>query len=352
MTGDIGMTRQMIRCVLAFLCVMSLSGLVGAAGVAKNTPFGVTFTTANFQHGVTLSDQIDTFKNASQVGSTIMFVYLWGTSNATELNDLGTRVAIARQFGLKVFIQFSSVARGKPTPPDGLPETWTRAETRDRYVKDVMQVARLKPDYLNVSPEVNIMAYFQPDEFNAYKGIYPNLYTKVKLITPSTRVGVSYLDLLWVGRNQAGLPDELGTRDFIGITTYPDNVFGSVAEIPTAWYGLIRSAYPNEPIIFNEVGWGSVDPSSNAKQAEFVAALPGLFRNVKPELVIWALLHESGYFQVRYLSQDALDFLNSVGADPDVLFAKFNSVGLMTANGTKKPAWYEAMLLNFSTAGL
>ena len=312
----------------------------------------MTFTTANFQNGVTFEDQLEAFSRIVQVGSTVMLVYLWGNSSQEEMDNLRIQVSLARQHGLKVFIQLSSVGLGLPTPPDGLPRTWASAETRARYIDDVILLTQLQPDYFNLSPEVNIMAYFEPEEFNMYKNIYPGVYDLVKSVAPTTQVGLSYLDILWIGRNQAALPDELGPRDYIGVTTYPDGRFGAIADIPAGWYEQFRIAYPAEPIIFTEVGWGSADPSSLQEQADFVAALPNLFRNVKPSLMIWALLHNSSYFQVNFLSQEAIDFLASVDVDADVLFAKFNSLGLLAADGSPKLAWYEAMQLDFTSWNL
>lgn len=341
--------KQISVLVLSIMLVMAPAGQAGAAPTPKDTPLGITFTTANFQNGATFQDQLDAFARIVEVASTVMLVYLWGNSNQQELDNLRTQVAMARMHGLKVMIQLSSVARGLPTPPDDLPSTWSSAETRTRYFDDVILLTQMEPDYFNVSPEVNIMAYFEPGEFDMFKSIYPEIYNTVKSQSPATQVGVSYLDMLWIGRDGQGLPDELGPRDYIGFTTYPDGRFASLEEIPSAWFGLMRQAYPTEPIIFTEVGWGSAEPSNLAEQTEFVAAMPDLFADVKPVLVIWALLHESGYFQVAGLDQEALDFLAEAGVDPEVLFRKFNSIGLLTREGDEKPAWFAAKQLDFSS---
>lgn len=334
----------------ATLLLATLTGPVAAE--PKDTPFGITFTTASVENGVTAQDIFDTFDNAALVGSTVMIVYLWLDGDEAELQDIIFKVSLARQYGLKVIIQFAATGVGLPTPPDGLPKTWASAETRNRYFADLTQLARMQPDYLILLPEVNIMWHYEPAEYDIYKNLYPEIYGLAKTLAPNSKIGVSYLDSIWGRRNMAGLENEtLSPRDFIGFTTYPDGINDSVAEIPMHWYSQIRVAYPNEPIIFSEVGWGSSTPSSEAEQAEFVAALPGLMEFTNPELVIWALTHEADFFTVGMdrFDEDSLAFLESLGIDPQDLFDQFNSLGLLRSDGSPKPAWGEALLLDFGS---
>jgi hypothetical protein len=186
--------------------------------------------------------------------------------------------------------------------------------------------------------------------------LYTEAYHAVKAVSPNTKVGVSFLYSLWFVNyviNNVDVPSMLAPSDFFAFTTYPnwlvqEGHYASIADIPPEFHGYARVAYPNASIVFSEVGWASKGRGTPELQLEFVKNLPRLMSKVKPELVTWALLHDVEFFQRSLLSPEATQFLTDLGVDIDALFEHFNGMGLMKGDGTPKPAFSEAMQLDFS----
>ena len=197
------------------------------------------------------------------------------------------------------------------------------------------------------------MYRFNREEFDNYTSLYKEAYALVKSISPQTKIGASFLYTLFYAFEQVHLPDALGDHDFIAFTSYlswivRDGHFASIEDIPAEWYGWARSQFPDTPLIFSEVGWASSGTGTPEAQAEYVRSLPRLMSIAQPELITWALLHDVEFFTFDLLNQEQLDFLLDLGVDVSALFERFNAMGLREGNGMPKPAWSEAVNLDFS----
>ena len=189
-------------------------------------------------------------------------------------------------------------------------------------------------------------------EFENYKTLYRDAYYLVKAISPETQVGLSYLYKLFLWDQELALPSELGPHDFIAFATYPGwmvrrGIVDSPFDIDSNWYGQIRQVFPNIPIIISEIGWASEGSGSRAQQADFIGELPRLMRDLRPHLVTWTLLHDVTFFHPNLLSLEAVEFLDSLGVDYELLFQDFNSMGIHERDGTPKPSWLQAYQLDF-----
>jgi hypothetical protein len=340
--------RLCSRAALAALAGLATWGAVPAP--AKDTPFGVTLTPAHHPFS-TQADTVAALFEAAQVGGHVSLSWEWRRTQA-ELFNLAVVLPAARAAGLKTFLQFSSVFLGEPAPPPGLPPTFSNPTVQALYLDAVTQVARLKPDYLNLNPEINLTYRFFHNEFIYYSYIYKISYNIVKQISPATQVGVSYqLDLFYSDR-EAPLINALGPQDFVGFTTYPSGlvysgVYPSLDAIPGDYYTRLRTIVPDKPIVFSEVGWTSGGRGNLVDQASFVKRLPGLMAGVSPALVCWAALHDTAYFQLGDLTPAQLAVLRTLGVDPNVLLAELNATGLYFWDGSPKPSLLGALLLDF-----
>jgi hypothetical protein len=303
----------------------------GVADAATTAPFCLTFTTRTTAPNGQIKLQ-EAFANAAQFGDTISFFWDWGDEGG--LVELTTGVMLAQSAGFKVVINLTNLP-GKSIPSDYQPTDYQPAfadpGVAAAYIRDVAYLASLQPTYLNIYSEVNILAAYDPPEYANYQKIYANAYQAAKAASPTTLVGTSYVDVLWVGDHQEGLPHQLAPHDFIGITSYPFNQFPQVADIPNYWYSQWRAAYPDERLLFTEIAWGSAPPLSPIDQALFIAALPRLMQAVSPEVIAYAMQYDGSF-----------------GADPTPPYNQFNYLGLLTVYGQPKPAWYAAKILNFA----
>jgi hypothetical protein len=343
-----------------FLCALGACALLGAgsppataATTAKVTPLGFELIPPHFPNSQ-YEDILQSLRITSAYGSHSSFIWHWGDAGALPL--ILPTLPVMKEFGLKSFVQMGAVFIKDPAPPPGYVPSFANLATRQKYLSDIELVARSKPDYLVLVTEANLLARFNPAEFEYYRTLYAAAYQAVKRISPQTSVGASYLYSVWFpeyfldGKN---VPDMLKPYDFIAFTAYPidmitDGFFPDVASIPAEWYGSLRVAYPGTPVIFSELGWPSKHLGTPESQADFVAALPRLLSTVKPELATWAVLHDMEFFTRDILDAATVEFLISLGVDIDALFIHFNGMGLLTGYGVPKPAMIEATELVFT----
>ncbi len=339
--------------IIFSLIFFNLGFVSNALAGPLQTPFGITVNAANHPDN-TAEDAWRALLKTGAVGGYGSFIWNWSFQAGFDYYE--RVVPLMHMIGLKSFAQFSPNFLGAPSPPNGIGQEKSYADeaVRAKFLEDVARLAELHPHYLALGTEINLMFYFHPDEFDNFIPLYREAYDLVKAISPETQVGPTYLYRLFVFKGQFHLPDVLGPHDFLAFSTYPDwwvknGYFNSSQEFPPDYYGQIREVFPDTPIVFSEVGWPSVgDHSSEEEQAIFVSRLPELFAQVQPDVVLWTLLHDTSFFQKWILDQDSIDFLESLGVNIDQLFNGFNGMGLCNRDGTFKPSWDEAILLDFS----
>jgi hypothetical protein len=321
---------------------------------AKDTPFGIELVPQNFPNS-TIEDTLAALAATASIGSHSSFIWHWGDRPALPaILDL---VPLMKQHGLKSLVQMGTVFLGQPAPPQGFPLSFGDPHVRALFLSDVATVASTRPDYFVLTTEVNLLHRFNPAEFENFRTLYQEAYALVKSISPGTSVGVSYLESLWFANyfiDGVDVPALLAPSDFIAFTAYPEWLvseghYASIADIPAEWHGSTRYAYPDARILYTEVGWSSKGRGTPELQAEFVRHLPRLLSKVNAEIITWSLLADVEFFTRDLLTQEATEFLESIGVDIDTLFEHFNGMGLMRGDGQLKPAYADAAALNFKT---
>ncbi|MBK6982479.1 MAG: hypothetical protein IPH30_13905 [Betaproteobacteria bacterium] len=340
--------RALAQCALA----MALSLLAGAAVGAKNTPFGMELIPAHFPDS-TNQDAIDALELSAQVGGHSSFVWHW--SDRFAFDAIPSLVSGMRHAGLKSFIQIGAIFLNAPGPPDGYVKSFGDTQTRILYLNDVAAIARTKPDYMVFATEINLLHRFNPAEFQKFRALYSLAAMTVRSISPETKVGLSFLYSLWYFNyeiEKVDVPSMFWPLDFIAFTTYPEWLvreghYASIADIPPEFHGAARAAYPNARIVFSEVGWASKVQGTPEEQAEFVRNIPRMFSTARPELVTWAVMHDMEFYNRSLLNEESTRFLESLGVDIDALFGHFNAMGLRDGYGNPKPAWFDALGMEF-----
>ena len=335
----------LILMVAAFLAVPS-----ACIGQVKGGPFGSMFTPAHWPNP-TDQDILQAILEIGAIGGHASYMWQWsdGDPSYVQMQQL---TPLFRQYGLSVFLQLSPTALGTPSPPDNLPPTFTDPLTQARYLSDVQNLASLRPDYLNLGAEINLMYYLQPTEFKAFEPLYRQAYALVKQISPGTQVGVSYHLDLYFGDNEFNIVDELGTQDYIGFTTYPawsvyKRFYPSPDQMQSVYYDRIRLAIPTAPIVFSEVGWPTGGLGSLADQAAYVSALPKYMTIVNPVLITWTMEHDADNFNLGNLSQEQIQILLGFQVNPRELFDELDTMGLLSTDGPPKPSYITAESLVF-----
>lgn len=254
--------------------------------------------------------------------------------------------------GLKSLVQMQVQFLGEPNPPVGMQRSFGDEDVRALFLDNVRQFAELKPDFMNLSPEVNFLYYFNMPEFALYASLYQEAYQLIKQISPETRVGVSYHYLIFRGFEQVEAVTMLSPHDFLAFTTYPiwmldKGYIDSPADIQPEYYTWIRNKYPDENIMFSEIGWPSSGKSTPEMQAEFVRRIPALMADTHPMSVNWTLLNDVQFFHTGLLSDGIRIFLEEHDVDPILLFDRLNHMGLHSLEGIPRNSWFEFLKLEF-----
>jgi Ca2+-binding RTX toxin-like protein len=296
-------------------------------------------------------DVAEALDKASSVADQVSL--FWSVSKQSDLPGRLQLVPVIHSLGKKSLVQIQTQFLGEPSPPPGMARSFGDPAVRALFLDDVRQFAELHPTIINLTPEVNFLYYFSPEEYDLFATLYREAYALIKGISPETKVGVSFQDLFFVGFQQLGALDILGPHDYVGFTTYPiwmldHGIIDSPADISPYFYAWFRSIYPNETIIFTEVGWPNDGQTSPEMQAEFVRRIPDLLAPIGPESINWTLLNNFNFFNAGLLTPKARAFLEEHNVDIDLLFTRLNHVGLHSHDGTPQPAWFDLLQLEIT----
>jgi Ca2+-binding RTX toxin-like protein len=316
-------------------------------GRVSTIDFGLVANPAN-DPNQTDEDVIVALDKATSAAEQISL--FWSFGKQSDLPGRLQLVSVISSLGKKSFVQIQTQFLGEPSPPVGMVRSYGDPDVRDLFLDNVRQFAELHPTIINLTPEVNFLYYFAPAEYQLFATLYREAYDLIKSISPETKVGVSMQDLFFLGFQQFEALEILGPRDYVGFTTYPiwmlDHGFiNSPADISPLFYSWARDRYPNDTIIYAEVGWPNDGRTTPEMQADFVRRIPELMAHVNPESINWTLLNNFNFFHAGLLTPKARAFLDERNVDVDLLFDRLNHVGLHSHDGTPQPAWFEILQL-------
>jgi len=269
------------------------------------------------------------------IGQYPVFIYPW---SQPDLLDAAQRALdLSRREGLTAIVSLSPTVLGGFRSSYDAPQSVTerlpygklsmaQSALNQAYIVTVLRLAALKPPYLCLATEINTMAIADPEEYVRLAYVYRFLYPIIKMISPETKVFVSFqwdlqriLDqAMLLGNQSSPLIDLFRPQlDVLAFTSYPSTHFSRPSDMPSSYYSdLNRHAKPGEEILFTELGWPSAN-GNEVTQLNFIDSLPYLFAQVRPKIVVWSLLH---------------DVQNILGGE-------LGSTGLITTDGLRKPSY-------------
>jgi hypothetical protein len=301
-----------------------------------DSEIGIALTPRHFPRH-TPEDIRQMFELGKDIGTVAVFIYPW--SQADFLDVASKVVALSRQQGLKAMVGLGVTTlgemRGKLDVPGevrreaGSSPSFRSAAVREAFARDAAALAKLKPDYLCLATEINMLALANLDEYRAFAEAYKKIYPDIKRVSPDTKVYVSFQwDFLWM--MDAKAPNDVAEHtklidvfrpdlDVIAFTSYPSGMFATPAAMPANYYARIADhTRRSDEILFMEIGWPTKGHGSEQEQVAFIKRLPALMQDVRPTVLAWPLLHD-----VK---------LPLIGDD---LF----TTGIVTADGTIKPGY-------------
>ena len=340
--------RPLYSVAVAALCGMcaivpaNCSGLGGKKHARTSAPSasqaiqatGVALTPAHFpKHND--ADIRKMFELGQQVGPYAIFIYQWSQPDFVDVAKKVTQVSRAMNLTPVVGLSPTKLSgmRGEYDLPRSIASirnpSFSQKPVHESFLRDAVELAKLKPPYLCLATEINLLAFKDIKEYLYFAHVYKVAYDMVKKESPNTKVFVSFQwdflsDMYKKEPNkledQKKLIDVFRPQlDVLAFTSYPGDRFSKPSDIPADYYENIEKfVKPSDPVMFMEIGWPSSGKGSAQEEADFIGRLPQLLGPVHPMLVAWSLLHD-------------------VGGGP--LGGDLSSTGLLKSDGTEKPAF-------------
>jgi hypothetical protein len=301
------------RVLFPSLVLLGATTLGASCAYAADKTFpgtGVALTPRNFpRHSP--EDVRAMFDEGKEFGEYAVFIYQW--SQPDFLNVAKIMIDESRKRGYTPIVGLS------PTVLSGVRDEWDVPESVRRKVKGklsmsnpdlhldfiekAIELAKLKPDYLCLAPEINFMAFKNIKEYVTFAGVYKKLYPVIKKESPDTKVFVSWQWDFYrimddknpkkVKENSKLIDIFRPELDLVAFTSYPADHFSSPDDIPSDYYARIYDHVERrDEVMFMEIGWPTTGKGSDREQVEFIERLPALMKNVRPRVLAWSLLHD------------------------------------------------------------
>ncbi len=289
---------------------------------AKDTNLGTSLSPAHVPKQ-SARDMDRFFDEAAQIGSNVTWIVEW-----VSMPPMPYFAAVqdrTHRGGMKFHLYLSPIVLGDGRKYPAIPPvvggtSFTDPKVRAAYIRQVLALAAVHPDYLGLATEVNFLAQ-NPPEFMAFLSLAHDTYRIVKAAYPSQAVTISFQwDLMRAHPDTCQILKLFADCiDVYSFTTYPDAFGDPVKKLPADYYREVRKLLPTERVGFSEIGWSSAPPGNEEQQAAFYARMPELFAGMKMEFVTLALLHDVAVFTG--------------------LLERLNHVGVLHIDDSPKPAW-------------
>lgn len=321
--------RRLVTALAALLCFALVVPVHGQA------PRGVALTPRHFPNH-TMADVDESFRLARELGRHAVFIYQWGELDRDMVKTMLAKAARSR---LVAIVGLSPTTLDQGRKELDLPASlraraasnlsFSNPLIRSAYVEAATELARLKPPYLCLATEINLLGLQKLSEYLHFVSLYKEAYQAVKRVSPATSVFVSF-QWEWVRILDAREPNRISDHsklinifrpelDLVGFTTYPSPFHESPARLPPDYYTwMFRHIPARHPVMIMEAGWPTSGTGSEAEQVAYLERLPGLLKGINLVGFEWAILHD-----VQIGSFDA----------------NLNTVGLRYRDGRPKPAY-------------
>lgn len=297
--------------ILKFATALAMSMLATTTLAADPAPgtlsarTGTVVTPRNFPKH-TVDDLNDMFRVNAQLGSLAVIRVDWNDGNRFEaaraLSAMATTHGLTPVIELSPFkadeLKGAALDPGKALPNLGGPRSFANPALADAFSQSVVELAQLQPAFLAVATDVNLLAQSDPAGFAAFATLYHAIYTKIKRVSPETKVFVTFQWDAMQAQSAAANRDLLAAfgsdLELLALRSEPNKLFGrpGPSGVPADYYARLSQYQSTRRPLFLEVSWPSDGADGEAEQARFVRSLPALLGSVQPAMLAWTFLHD------------------------------------------------------------
>lgn len=321
--------------------LVAIALMLAAAVPAAQKTFGgigVALTPAHFPRHSD-ADVKQMFTLGKELGSYAVFIYPWSQDDAVSV--AAKVMQLSRDNGLTPIVALSPMSLGGMRSEYDAPAdvrsaagsgklSFDNAKVREPFIARAIEFAKLKPPYLCLATEINMLAFADLKEYIRFAAVYKATYPLIKKVSPDTKVFVSFQwDIYQVFdqkepkklEDHSKLVDIFRPQlDLVAFTSYPSTQFAKPSDIPSTYYSDVKHhTHTSDEMMFMELGWptSGAANASEAMQTEYIDRLPSLMGAIRPHVILWALLHDV----------------------TGVLPSPLATTGLLTGDSRKKPGF-------------
>jgi hypothetical protein len=309
----------------------------------------------------TFTSVISHFKDLGQYADFVLFQHNipWEEfvnsveGNSKARTDIANQETLARQNGLDSIYVVDALNGLNRREFSGLPSDWEASfadmQVRAAFTNYALWIVRtFHPRYLGLASEINTYMDARPEDAANFVSLYHELYSKVKLEAPETRVFVTFqwddLNNMWVQPEEGNRPkydvnweqiEEFEPNlDLWVISSYPYFVFSSGSAIPAVYYSRLL-AQTSKQVAVAEGGWSSRDLGTiHATPEDQIAYLNAIHDQLGERLAFWVYLILNDIDMESYSD----NFSQQGVSDTDInTLSMFQTIGLREVDGTPKP---------------
>jgi hypothetical protein len=344
--------------------VIALAGFpVAAGGDAPETmsrPFRMGFT--RWPSDLSLDGFMTAQNFAHEHGDIVSVMFIGGLPWPEALSgkpfskDIEGNLSYRPPSGKKLFLSISPLNQDRKAlaPYWGekdnrpLPAGWSTKALNDPDVKKAFlnftlhAVERMKPDYLAIGIESNVLLSHDPAKWSQFKDLYRHTYASLKSKHPSlpvffTTEAMHYKKLATEAkaRDQAGeVADLMKDSDIFAISVYPHMSYGVPRPIPSDFLDFARSF--RKPIAVAESGMTSRDVELKSSNL----TLRGSESDQKQftELLLTTAMRDRYAFVINFASTDFERLAAKLPPPSDDLARIWAFTGMQTSDKKPKPA--------------
>jgi hypothetical protein len=309
---------------LPFLFYLLAREAQPARAQAPQPAIGVGLTPANFpRHSP--DDVARMYDIARQLGTHAMINVQWREKDIVTVAM--QMLQLARRQQLTSIIQLNILegsALGLPAGISG--SSMVAPAVKQAYLATVKELAALHPDYLSLAADINMLLARGIEPYVEFAQVYKQAYQVAKAESPKTKVFLTFSwDIFKTASEEQSRPlAQVRTLvdlfrpnlDVVAFSTFPMARFKSPGDLPVDYYDGIKQFVDAKDELIFQVAWPSAGAGGEATQRAFVDRLPSWTARVKPNILLWPILHD----------------LNIGGSSP------VTSLGLYSSAGTAKSA--------------
>lgn len=325
--------NRVLQSVAGLVACLSLLGAAPAPAAGAPWLSGAVMTPRNFpDHGP--AELGDMFRVGAELGTLAVIRIDWKDPN--RLEAVRALMTLAAQRNLKAVVELNplkadGISGAKIDPPSEASVSRMSFSNRDvsgPYSRAVLELAELKPPYLALATDVNLLALSEPGEYAAFAALYRRLYERVKRVSPSTKVFVTFQWEAMLEHNAASnrsLVEAVRSHmDLLAFTSDPRKLHDrrGPSSIPDDYYSRMSAYRAAREELLLEVTWPTDGGSGEADQLAFVRELPQLLGGLRPTAVVWGFLHD-----VKVLIFTLRSGLLEADGKPKPAFAAFRDLG-------------------------